>query len=153
MVHAMDDILATVTMTVAAPVEALWRVLTDFGRPQRLAPTIMRCTVTGMGVGAVRIVESSRGLTIHERLVLCDPAAWRFGYEVLDSGDMPFAGVTRYVATVTLTPIDAAHTTIDWRAEGRVSSDPAPVTAAITALYESAIACLAYEARTQSARM
>jgi carbon monoxide dehydrogenase subunit G len=134
--------LAHVTKWIAPPPAAVWAVLTDFARPQRLAPTIMHCDVTGTGVGAVRTVSSSSGATIYERLVECDAAALRFVYEVLDNGDMPFAGVETYCATVTLVARDGG-TTVSWQAEGTLSGDAEPVQRYLSGLYHGAIARIA----------
>lgn len=134
--------LARVTAIANAPASAIWAVLADFERPQRLAPSITGCTMTGSGVGAVRIVESSRGLSIHERLLICDAWQFRFQYEVLDTGDMPFANVTSYRATIKLDPLDDGRTAIDWLAEGSVSGDAAPVRDYLETLYRGAIANL-----------
>jgi carbon monoxide dehydrogenase subunit G len=135
--------LAHVEADVAAPVEALWAVLTDFAHPQRLAPSIAECTVEGWGVGAVRCVFSSRGLVIYERLVECDAATHRFVYEVLDRGDMPFAGVTAYRAGVALTELGGGMTRVSWMAEGNVDGPRGEVVAFLRELYGQAIRNLA----------
>ena len=134
--------LAHVSDWIVPPPAAVWAVLTDFTHPQRLAPTIMHCDVTGEGVGAVRTVYSSSGATIYERLVECDAAALRFVYEVLDTGDMPFVGVETYCATVTLTATDGG-TSVHWQAEGTLSGDAEPVEQYLSRLYRGAIARIA----------
>lgn len=141
--------LAHVEADVAAPVEALWAVLTDFAHPQRLAPSITECTVEGSGVGAVRCVFSSRGLVIYERLVECDAGAHRFVYEVLDRGDMPFAGVTAYRARVALTDLGGDITRVSWMAEGEVAGVRGEVVAFLRKLYGQAIRNLAAAALGQ----
>jgi hypothetical protein len=140
--------LARVTATVAAPAAALWTVLSDFERPQLLVTSIKGCIVTGSGIGAVRIVESARGPTIHERLLICDSDNFRFQYEVLETGDMVFKRVKRYRSTILLTPFGGSRTKVDWLAEGRVDGDTAPVRHFLDALYRGAIASLAMHAMT-----
>jgi|GEM_PF-281626 len=130
--------LATVEDTIDAPIAAIWAVVTDFSHPQRLAPTIDSAETTGTGVGAVRVVRSSRGLNIHEELVACDPARYLFRYAVLDSGDMPFANVTRYECTVRLHAVSAQRTRIGWRSEGAVEGPIAPIRAFLETLYRNA---------------
>lgn len=130
--------LACVVDTIPVAPEGVWDLLTDFGNPQRLAPSILACEL----VGEVRTVRSSRGLTIREEMVTCDRADWRFGYRILDDGDMPFAGVTRYDCTVTLQPV-AGGTRVMWRSEGDVDGPLAPVTAFLDTLYRAAIANIA----------
>ena len=139
--------LAHVEADVAVSADALWAVLTDFAHPQRLAASITECTVEGAGVGAVRCVFSSRGLVIYERLIGCDAAERRFVYEVLDRGDMPFAGVTAYRARVLLTPLAADRTRVSWMAEGAVDGPRGEVTAFLRELYTQAIANLAAAAQ------
>ena len=141
--------LAHVEADVAVPVEALWAVLTDFAHPQRLASSITECTVQGEGEGAVRCVVSDRGLVIHERLVECDAAERRFVYQVLDRGDMPFAGVTAYRARVLLTPLGIDLTRVSWIAEGEVEGPRGAVTAFLRDLYAQAIRNLAAAAQDE----
>ena len=131
--------LAHVEADAAAPIEALWAVLTDFGQPQRLAPSITACTLEGNGPGAVRCVHSDRGLVIYERLVECDPVTRRFVYEVLPRGDMPFAGVTAYRARVSLTELTPRNTRVSWLAEGEVDGPRGEVARFLQRLYGQAI--------------
>ena len=146
----MMERLGGVEVEVAVPLAALWAVLTDFGHPQRLVASIEACTVEGEGVGAVRTVTSSRGLTILEQLVECDAAGGRFVYEVLDSGDMPLAGITAYRATVTFTPMTSQRTRIAWQADCRYDGDVAALTGFIEGLYREAIRSLAAAAHIES---
>ena len=134
--------LAQVCEWIAPPPPAVWGVLSDFGHPQRLAPTIMRCDVVGEGVGAVRTVHSSSGALIRERLIECDAVRLRLVYEVLDGGDMPFAGIDSYRATVALAAKDGG-TTVNWQAEGTVSGSLDPVERYLARLYRAAIARIA----------
>lgn len=131
--------LASVTVTVDGNARAIWDVLMDFGHPERLAPTIDSATLIGEGEGAVRIVKSSRGLEIHEKLVACDIGDYRFRYSILDSGDMPFAGVVSYHCTVLLSPLSDSRTEILWRSEGEVDGPIAPIRAFLESLYRNAI--------------
>ncbi|KQS03611.1 hypothetical protein ASG11_04555 [Sphingomonas sp. Leaf357] len=130
--------LASVTEVIAAPAAAIWQVLTDFGNPQRLASTINSAEVTGNGIGAVRVIRSSRGLEIHEVLIESDPIAYRFGYAILDSGDMPFAHVTSYRCAVRLAPTSDTHTEIHWRSEGTADGPTGPIADFLTTLYRNA---------------
>ena len=134
--------LAAVREDITAPARAVWRVLTDWAHPERLAPTILRTETTG----AVRIVTSSRGLSIHEALLDCDRDAYLFRYEILDSGDMPFAGVTSYRCTARLTRRTDAITEIAWRSEGTLDGPPEPIRDFLTGLYRTANKRIAQEA-------
>jgi carbon monoxide dehydrogenase subunit G len=130
--------LASVEQEIDGPIVAIWAIVTDFSHPQRLAPTIDSAETTGAGVGAVRVVRSSRGLMIHEKLLACDPAGYLFRYAVLDSGDMPFANVTRYECTVRLHALSARRTRIGWHSEGTVEGPIDPVRAFLETLYRNA---------------
>lgn len=139
--------LVHVEREVDAPADALWAVIAEFARPQRLAPTIVQCTVEGAGPGAVRRVTSSRGLVIRERLVECDEHARRLVYEVVPDGDMPFAGLTEYRAQILLVPVDAGRTRVSWIAEGAVDGDASAAIEFLRGLYGQAIGRLASVAR------
>lgn len=134
--------LAHVEVDLACPPADVWRVLTDFGHPQVLAPGIVRCDVDGAGVGAVRTVHSSRGLTIHEELLECDASSGRFSYRVLPSGDMPSPGIVAYECTVVVRSSDSG-TSLTWRSVGAADGPIAPITAFLATLYRNASANIA----------
>ena len=129
---------AQVSGLIAAPVQPIWAVLTDFGRPQRLARSIEACEMTGEGVGAVRRV-TARGRTIHERLETLDAVAHSLSYRALDTGDMPAPRITAYLATVSLRAIAADLTQIIWRSEGTTDDPAAANPRHFVTLYERAI--------------
>jgi len=131
--------LASVTATIDGYAHVIWDVLMDFGHPERLAPTIESTELIGAGEGAVRIVKSSRGLEIHEKLIACDLANYCFRYVILDSGDMPFAGVQSYDCTVVLTPLSDSSTEVFWRSEGEIDGPIEPIRAFLAGLYVNAI--------------
>jgi carbon monoxide dehydrogenase subunit G len=133
--------IARVKDVIAAPIEAVWEILADFGKPQRMAKTIDRCDLTGTGVGAVRVVYA-RGREIHERLLKLDPQNHELSYEILPSGDVPADGLKRYVATVTLKAISAGETFVDWSSEGEVDGELEPVASLIASIYAGAIAVI-----------
>ena len=137
--------MARVRGTIAENVSRIWPVLADFGRPQRLAPSITACEATGAGVGALRVVRA-RGMIIHERLETFDPAAFRLSYRVLPSGDMPAPGVRSYVAEVTLYPVSSRVTDVEWSSQGEIDGSHDVIRSHFQALYERAIANLAVEA-------
>lgn len=141
--------LANISLEIDAPTAAIWAVLADFARPQRIAPTIDYCTALGSGVGAIRVVETSRGLTIRERLLECDEEAGRFRYEILAGGNMPFAHVTSYECTVTVTPRPNGATEIGWSSIGGVDGPVEPISEYLTALYRRATECIRVEVAGQ----
>jgi carbon monoxide dehydrogenase subunit G len=135
---------ARVADVIAAPVEAIWRIVTDFAHPQRLAKSIESCQATGERVGDTRTVRA-RGLVIHERIEDIDDTAFRFRYRVLETGDMPMRGMRSYAATVTLRPRSDVVTEIEWRSEGDFEGDLAEISAHLVTLYSAAIANLRQE--------
>jgi uncharacterized protein YndB with AHSA1/START domain len=137
--------LSRATGTIAAPVERVWRIMTDFAHPQRLAKSIEQCDATGNSVGDTRIV-TARGRVIHERIEEIDLAAFRFSYRALDTGDMPMAGIRSYLATVTLRPRSDGVTDIEWRSEGDFEGDLDEIATHFEKLYSGAIANLRQEA-------
>ena len=130
--------LARVRGLIHAPAEAIWVLLLDFGRPQRLAPSIEHCECLGVGEGAVRRVRA-RGLAIYEQLLEANLDALVFRYAILPSGDMPLDGVRSYSACVRLRTISKGSTEIEWSSQGRVAGPLAPITLALEALYAGAL--------------
>ena len=134
--------LARVSGVIDAPVQEVWRLITDFANPQRLAPSIEHCSIIveggGEGVGAVRLVLA-RGLRIYERLVEADEVSHRFRYEILPDGDMPAAGLSSYAAQVLLSPLSERRTRVEWSSEGDVVGDLVALNTQFQVLYRSAI--------------
>lgn len=129
---------AHVKGTIEAPADSVLAPLTGFGNPQLLALSIDCCTVTAEGIGAVRVIESSRGLRIHERLLEFGQASYRYRYDMLDSGGMPLDLIASYELTMVLAPIAADGTEIEWRSEGRPDKAVEPTAAFLEGLYRRA---------------
>lgn len=77
------------SITIHAPVDAIWQVISNFGAGNQHLPGVVACTVTGDGIGALRTLTSADGSTIVERLAALDATALRLSYALLT--DTPFA--------------------------------------------------------------
>lgn len=104
---------------LAAPAEAVWRLLADFGAIEAWWPTdipspIESVRLEGHEVGMIRHIFN-RGSTqpVSERLELLDPASRVLVLSII--GDRPI-GITAYVAEGRVVEIDADRCRIDYRA-------------------------------------
>ncbi len=104
---------------VAAPADAAWKILSDFGGVADLSPMIESCSVEGEGVGAVRTL-SMPGMKLQERLEAHDEAARSFSYAIIGDHPLPF---TDYLATVTIEPRGEDACLVDWRGRFRPKGD------------------------------
>ena len=95
-------------ITIHAPTDALWRLISDLsGACQHLAG-IVDCTVEGTGVGALRTLTHVDGSTIVERLETLDETARRLSYVLLT--DTPFGHCLTTIAVHALGPYQAELT-------------------------------------------
>lgn len=97
--------------------EKVWKVAGDFGGLKHWLPGILACRVEGSGAAdrggnAVRLVEIFDGSVTKERLEWVDEGRFAYGYRILEAkGIDASAG---YVATFTVTPLDAGRCRVDW---------------------------------------
>ena len=95
---------------IAAPADAVWAVLRDFGGLLKLAPGF----VTGCALeeeGAVRLVTFFNGVQLRERLVTLDDAARRIVYTA-------FGGrTTHHNASAQVFAVDAQRCRFIWIAD------------------------------------
>jgi carbon monoxide dehydrogenase subunit G len=94
---------------IDAAKEVVWDLVSDFGGVGRISPEVQSCEVEGVGVGAVRTINTS-GVVIRERLEALDGKTYTFSYSMLD-GPIPFKD---YVAHVTLSDAGPQRTRIKW---------------------------------------
>jgi hypothetical protein len=76
------------TITIKAPVDAIWQMISDFGAACQYLALVIDCTVEGAGIGARRTLTSADGTKIVERLEALDAATHRLSYSLLT--DTPF---------------------------------------------------------------
>ena len=75
-------------ITIHAPTDAVWQVISDFGAAGQYLAGVVDCTVEGEGVGALRTLTSADANAIVERLETLDAASQRLSYALLT--DTPF---------------------------------------------------------------
>jgi hypothetical protein len=76
------------TITINAPADAIWKLISDFGAASYYLTSIVGCTVEGDGVGALRTLTNGGESTTLERLETLDKTARRLSYSLLS--DTPF---------------------------------------------------------------
>jgi hypothetical protein len=99
------------TITINAPADAIWQVISNFGAGGQDLPGVVTCMVEGEGIGARRTLTSADGSTIIERLDELDHAARRLRYALL--ADTPFGNC---LTTVTVRVLDPNQAALEWSA-------------------------------------
>jgi uncharacterized protein YndB with AHSA1/START domain len=109
----------TMSFAIAAPAEAVWRLLEDFASIERWWPNdgafyIEHVEVEGQGVGMIRHIQNHGARhRVSERLDFLDPATRTLVLSIV--GTRPF-GITAYVAEGRVVEIDAQRCRLDYRA-------------------------------------
>jgi len=109
---------ANVVERVAAPIDRVWELLSDFTSILRRTRGIVDFAMEGSGEGAIRTFRIGDGPVIRERLETLDAADYRFAYSVL-----PPAFLEDYIGEVQLKPDGAYACTVNWSARCSVSSN------------------------------
>jgi hypothetical protein len=124
-------------ITIHAPADALWRVISDFGAAWQYLVMVDDCRVAGAGIGALRTLTSVDGSTIVERLESLDEVARRLSYALLT--DTPFGNC---LTTVAVRDLGSHQAELAWSAS--FQPEGLPESEAV-ALLEGALAanCLA----------
>ncbi len=73
----------TIEERVAAPVQSVWDLLSDFTSITRRAAGLADFSIEGSGAGAVRSFRIGDGPILRERIELFDPANYHFAYKLL----------------------------------------------------------------------
>ena len=107
-------------ITIHAPADAVWRVISDFGAAGRYLAGVVDCTVEGAGVGALRTLTSADGSAIVERLETLDAVTQRLSYALLT--DTPFADC---LTTMALRDLGSYLTELTWAATFQPDGLPA----------------------------
>ena len=133
-------------ITIHAPTDAIWQVISNFGAAGQYLAGVVDCTIEGQGVGALRTLTSADGSAIVERLETLDAVAQRLSYAMLT--DTPFGNCLTTMALRDLGPYQAELT---WSATFQTEGIPA--TEAID-LLEGALAanCLTLKQFMESGR-
>ena len=110
---------AHINRTIKAPIDDVWKLISDFENLQRWHPLVERCETVGEGVGAVRTVFFSDWWA-KERLDRLDHVNHVMGYTVVDCSRAPAIGVS---GTISLQAEGSESTIIDW-VSGLEDSNP-----------------------------
>ena len=97
--------------TVAAAADKVFEVIGNFAGLEK-NEMIVDFTVNGSGVGAVRSIKLANGGGIEERLEKYDATTRCFTYAIIN--EQTALPVAKYAATVTVTPLDAQTSSINW---------------------------------------
>jgi hypothetical protein len=108
------------TITINAPADAIWPVISDLRAACHYLAMFVNCTVEGEGVGALRTLTSADGTTIVERLDALDQAAHRLRYSLLT--DTHFRNC---LTTVTVCDLGEGQCELEWSATFQPDGLPA----------------------------
>jgi hypothetical protein len=133
-------------ITIHAPADAIWQVISDFSLACHYLAMVVNCTVVGAGVGALRTLTSVDGSTVVERLETLDGYAHQMSYALLT--DTPFSNCLTTMAVRDLGPSQAE---LAWSATFEADGLPASEAAE---LMEGALAanCLALKQFMEAGR-
>jgi hypothetical protein len=95
---------------IEAPVDALWKVLADFGEVSWMQG-ITKVEVSGEGVGMTRRIFAGGDASINEVLESIDEGKRQIGYAIPENVPMP---VTDYHATCTAVDLGDGRSRLDW---------------------------------------
>ena len=121
----------TVRKEVAAPPDAVWALLADFGNVSWI-PMAPEVVVEGSGPGMRRRIRAGEGAPVVERLVSIDAGERALRYSIDENNPLP---VHRYEATVHVAPAGDGRTAIRWDVSFEPSRDEAESVGAIEAIY------------------
>jgi len=125
--------LLTVSATFDAPPAAVWAVVGDFGGLPAWSRAVQKCELEGSGVGCHRLLTTAAG-QVRERLEVWDPEARRLAYSIVSGSSLP---VRDTLAAISVTPLQAGGSQVDWRVDGEPLGDRAAITNQLRARYEA----------------
>jgi mxaD protein len=102
-----------ITETVAAPIERVWAMISDFSAIQTWHPEVLRCEASGVGVGARRAVHF-KDWWVEEGLAELDPAGHALAYEVTGGTRTEVIGAR---SRMSLAPLGPATTQLTWASQ------------------------------------
>jgi hypothetical protein len=127
-------IQVSVSGEISAPVDALWKVIADFGEVGWMKG-IDRVEVTGEGVGMLRAIYAGGGDTpVLEELESLDEEGMRVGYTIAENNPLPVAS---YHATMTAVDLGEGKSRLDWAStfDAAPETDEAAAKASVEGMY------------------
>jgi len=109
---------------VEAPLEAVWKILADFGGIGRYVKGADVSHLEGpqQGVGCVRVIPRGDQAT-RERMETYDAAGHAYSYAVLEGSPVAMEG---YVGEVKVVPLDGNACMVEWGGRFETASAPDP---------------------------
>lgn len=136
------------SVAIAAPPEAVWSRIQDFGALQSWHPAVESSENTdGNQVGSVRTLHLKGGATVVEELTAYSAEEHRLAYKMKDPGPVP---VNNYTSMIKVNA-DVGGSVVEWRGafyRGDPNNNPAPerndeaAIAAVTGIYQAGLANL-----------
>ena len=140
----------TETVEINAPAAKVWAVIGNF-QDMSWHPAVASSTGKGdNAVDATRKLTLQGGGTIDELLYKYEPEKMSYSYRISEV-DVKVLPVTNYSSTLTVIPVDATHSKVEWRGafyRGYPNNDPPPelsddaAIAAVTGVYRAGLDAL-----------
>lgn len=105
---------------IGVPAKIIWHLIADFGASGQYLAAVIDCTVEGEGVGAVRMLTSTDGSTVAERLETLEAATQRLSYTLLTN--TPFGDC---VTTMSVRDLGPNQSELVWSAIFQPAGIPA----------------------------
>ena len=135
----------TESIAIAAPAEAVWKRIQDFGALQTWHPAVESSETTkGNQIGSVRTLHLKGGGTIVEELTAHSSEKRSLSYKMKDPGPVP---VSNYASTITVNA-KGDGSVVEWRGgfyRGDPNNNPAPernddaAVAAVIGIYQAGL--------------
>ena len=106
----MHNPAVSLTTTIEAPAEEVWKSVSDFGGINKFLELVASITMEGEGVGALRTLTLTDGAKVVERLDEFDEENHSLTYSIVDS-PLPLEG---YSATMKLTDLGGGKCELKW---------------------------------------
>jgi hypothetical protein len=107
-------------ITIHAPADAVWQVISDFRAACQCLAGVVNCTVASEGVGALRALTSADSSIIVERLEALDKITHRLSYALLT--DTPFRDC---LTTMLVHDLGPSQAELEWSATFEADGLPA----------------------------
>ncbi|MDE2577378.1 MAG: SRPBCC family protein [Hyphomicrobiales bacterium] len=149
--HGPSRQKATETIDVNAPADKVWAIIGNF-QDMSWLPVVEKTTGTDGNTPekAKRTLTLKGGPTVDEELTKYDATGKTYSYRI-DKVDVKVLPVNNYSSTISVTPVDASHSKVEWRAafyRGDPLNDPPPALndeaamKAVTGLYKTGLAAI-----------